>query len=424
MRSFLEPGVHLQLDRFGLGLGDGPRVFAVDETVATFTDLLRDQKGPLAEQLKWSTVLKSEVERDTSKDRWDGEKFRIGLILSPQQGGGGITETGTLNPTQLLDKNKARVDSAIMHIPISFSTKLLEATDNRDNTWLDAVAGKMDLAEKAFDRIINEQMCGLGDALIAAITGAANSATQTVGTTANFYQLYAGRVVDVLLRSDGTVLSAGMKILSNDPVAGTVTFTAIVNVPGALHGIYIQGTYGNAMQGILQMGGTTGVFESVDRALVAQWKGTDVSPAANEDPRLVHLDKAEREVRRIAGGDGPKFYIGDPAVIDKFTQGLTVQARWAGDSGELDTGWKGVKYKGKLLIPEFDMASQTIVGAAVEDYRMLVLDSGPDWDEKDGSMLKRFSRALPLEAWLIWMVQFAAERCNSTVVLKKMNQAQ
>jgi hypothetical protein len=395
-----------------------------DETVAQFTNLLRDAKGPLAEQLKWSTVLKSEVESDTSTDRWDGEKFRIGLILAPQQGAGGISETGTLNTPQLLEKNKARIDSAIQHIPVSFSTKLMEATDNRENTWLDAVEGKMDMAEKAFDRVINEQMCGLGDALLASFTAGATNATQTVGTLANFYALYPGRIVDVLTRSNGTPVSGGaaIKIVSNDPVAGTVTFSASITVT-TNEGIYIQGTYGNAMQGILQFGAVTGTFEEVDKAAVQQWRGTVVSPASAEDPRITHLDKAEREVRRIAGGDGPKFYIGDPAVIDKFSQGLTVQARWAGDEGELETGWKGVKYKGKLIIPEYDMASRTLVGAATEDYKMLTLDAGPDWDEKDGSMLKRFSRALPLEAWLVWMVQFGALRCNTTVVIGNLNQA-
>lgn len=395
-----------------------------DETVAQFTNLLRDQKGPLAEQIKWSTVLKSEVERDTSKDRWDGEKFRIGLILAPQQGAGGISETGTINTPQLLEKGKARIDSAIMHIPISFSTKLMEATDNRENTWLDAVEGKMDMAEKAFDRVINEQMCGLGDALLAAFTAGATSATQTVGTAANFYALYPGRIVDVLTRSNGNPVAGGaaIKILSNDPVAGTVTFSASITVT-TNEGIYIQGTYGNAMQGILQIAATTGTFEEVDKAATQQWRGTDVSPSSAEDPRMTHLDKAEREVRRIAGGEGPKFYIGDPAVIDKFSQSLTVQARWAGDEGELETGWKGVKYKGKLIIPEYDMASKTLVGAATEDYRMLVLDDGPDWDEKDGSLLKRFSRALPLEAWLVWMVQFGALRCNTTVKIGNLNQA-
>jgi hypothetical protein len=123
-------------------------------------------------------------------------------------------------------------------------------------------------------------------------------------------------------------------------------------------------------------------------------------------------------------GRTPAFYLTDPAVVDKYTQGLTVQARWAGEEGTLESGWTGVRYRNKLLIPEFDMPASTSYGIAIEDCAIYTLDDGPDWDDHTGSMFQRFgTRALPLEAWLVWMLQFGFHSCNGFVKIGSLNQA-
>lgn len=398
--------------------------FMPDEAVADFADLLRDEKGPLARQLKWSTILMSELERDSSPEKYDGEKFRMGVILAPQAGTGMITETTALNTPQLLEKTKTRIDVGIVTIPVSFTTKLMEVSDNRDNAWLDAVEGKMDEAEKAFRRTINEQFCGVGDALIAAITaGSGPSTTVTVGTAANWYQLYEGRIIDVRTRSNGAVIANGVKIVSYDEVAGTVTLNTSVTVT-TNEGLYIQGSYGNAIAGYGNATATTGTFQEINRATFPQWKGTDVTPSGTGpfDPTIAIFDKAERIARRRSG-DGPDFYIMDPAVKDKFTQLLTVQAQWNGAEGTLETGWVGAKYRNKTYLDEFDMPSKTVYGVKKEDALILTVDDGPDWDERDGSMFKRFARTLPLEAWLVWMLQLGFKRCNSAVKIGNLTPA-
>lgn len=122
-------------------------------------------------------------------------------------------------------------------------------------------------------------------------------------------------------------------------------------------------------------------------------------------------------------GGSPAFYIADPAVVDKYSQGLTVQARWSGETGELKSGWTGVRYRDKLLIPEFDMPAQTIYGINTDDVRLYTLMDGPNWDDLDGSMFRRFGRSLPVEAWLVWMLQLGFHRCNSQVKIGNMTRA-
>lgn len=401
-----------------------------DETTTTWADLLREAKGPLVEALRYKTVLLSEVKRNKSPKRWSGKQVTVPIFLAPQQGTGMITQTGTLNTPRVVDTEQAVITSAIVATPVSFSTQVLRQAQGDDGSWAEVVPTKMQRAEEAFSRVINEQMVGGslatgGGALLASVTGANNNSTTiTVGTTANFYQLYPNRVIDVLTRSNGTPVTsgAGRKITATSQTNGTITVDVALTT-STNEGIYIEGSYGNALQGLGQAVATSGVFEGVDKAAVPAWQGTDASPAAAADPTISILDKAERLAMQVAGST-PEFYLADPAVIDKYSQGLTVQARWAGEEGQLASGWTGIRYRNKLLVPEFDMPASTIYGVNLMDCSLYTLDDGPDWDDYTGSMFQRFgTRALPVEAWLVWMLQFGFHRCNSFVKIGNMNQA-
>jgi hypothetical protein len=135
------------------------------------------------------------------------------------------------------------------------------------------------------------------------------------------------------------------------------------------------------------------------------------------------MARAER-LAASASGVTPDFYIGDPAVIDQYELQMAVQARWAGETGTLETGWEGIKYRNKVLVREFDSPSNQLIGIRKEDVKIYTRDSGPDWDETEGGMFKRFARALPFECWLVWMLQLGFQRCNSQVLVGNLAQAQ
>lgn len=407
-----------------------------DETTTTWADLMREAKGPLVEALKWKTVLLSEIRRDSNKRRWNGKQVTIPIFVAPQQGAGGITQTGVLNQPKVVDTEQAAINSGIIAVSVSFSTQVLNQAKGDENTWAEVMPTKMQRAEDAFGRVINEMMTGAGDALLAASTGvqaASGGATQliSVGTGANFYQLYPGRIVSILVRSTGvaTTGSTGpVRITDNNPVTGTIT----VQYPdgsntsfalAATDGVYIEGSYGSAIQGLQAAVATTGIFEGINKSLIPAWRGVDASPGSATDPSLAVFDSAERKVYS-ASGRQPDFYLSDPAVIDKFSQGLTTSARWAGDAGELETGWTGVRYRNKLLVPDYDMVTKTAIGIQKQDAAIYTLDDGPDWDDHTGSVLQRFgTRSLPVEAWLVWMLQFGFESCNGFVKIGNLNQA-
>lgn len=423
-----------------------------DETTTTWAQLLREAKGPLVEALKFKTVLLSEVRRDKSPINWHGLRVTVPIYLTIQQGTHGLTETGTVAVPVAVETTQAYINTATLAVPISFSPQLMRQSAGEENSWASVLPSKMRRAEDAFGRVANEQMVGGGKdstdtstALLAVVNSNTGSPGLVVPVTAasfNKYQLYPGRIVDIRNRTTGSLQTGGKRrrIASVQPTASppTVTFSTAAVADGDsgnitfanTDGVYIDSSVRNVagaltsdlMQGVGQAVATTGTFENIVKGNVPQWQGVDASPAAATDPAISVFDRAEREVMTYAGSV-PNFYLSDPAVVDKYTQGITVQARWAGETGQLDSGWTGVQFRNKLIIPEYDMPPNTVYGINLDDCTLYTLDDGPDWDDLTGNMLQRFSRSLPVEAWLIWLVQFGFHRCNSFVKIGNLNQA-
>lgn len=369
-----------------------------------------------------------ETRRDKNPRRWSGKQVTIPVIEAPQQGASMIAQTSTLTSPETLDTEQAVINSAIIEIAISFSTQVIEAAKQDDTSWAQVVPTKMRLAEDVIGRVINEQALGAGDALLAAVTGttaASGAATQAVavGSAANFYQLYAGRVVDVLVRATGVVKAAGVKISDyDDSSAYTITTNGSYGTDSS-DGVYIQGSYGNALQGVGQAVAITGTFEGINKANVPVWRGTVASPASSgTQPTMAVFAKGDRKARQLSGSI-PDYYLLDPAVLDAYEQGLHNQARWMGDKAKLQSGFVGIEFRGRPLIDDFDMPANTAYGVPRDDVTIYTLDDGPDWDDKTGSIMQRFSRKLPVEAWLVWMLQFGFHRCNSFVKIGNLAQA-
>jgi hypothetical protein len=394
------------------------------ETLTSLSNFMNDMIGPLQETFPKRTVLADELRRNTRRTNFVGRQVRIPLILNTKQGTGGFAETGGPNIARQINDNVAYITMARVGHAIELSLDLMKAVEGRD--WAaagDALKLHMDQAEIAMSRVENEMFWGAGDALVAAITGANTGAVVPVGTSANFYQLYPGRVVDILVRSNGTTVSLGREIVANDPVAGTITLDTTV-VTSNLHGVYIEGTYGNAVQGLRQPFAVTGMFQGVNLANVVQFRGIEgrgASPAA-ADLSMPILDGGSRRLIEASGGK-IDFYLGDPAVIDKYGHGLVAQFRWEPKITRLQTGWEGIDYRGTPLIPDPDAPFGEVYGINKSALTLYGYEQGPNWDETTGTKFQRFSRTAPVEAWLLDFLQLGFHKPNALVRLPALNRA-
>ena len=86
-----------------------------DETVASWTDLLRQFRGPLVEALRWSTPALSEIKRNHNPRRWQGTQVVIPVITAPLQGTGALaSEVAVLNEPSVIATEQATIESAIL----------------------------------------------------------------------------------------------------------------------------------------------------------------------------------------------------------------------------------------------------------------------------------------------------------------------
>lgn len=404
-----------------------------DESTATIANMLYDLKGPLVENFSKQHVLTDELERNTNQRHFDGLQVRVNHLLSLKQGTSGIAETGGPVTPVPLNQAKSLIPMARIIHPISLTPDLLKAAQGGNFAYAGgALKLEMEQAGEAMPRVENEMINGNGDAVLALSTAATNTTAITVAATANWYQLYPGRVIDIGLPASGPIANGTSRtILSVVESTGVITLDAgggNVNVNGTTHAVLIQGTTGAAgafpTQGIQQFAATSGTVQGLATSTAAQWAGIDGrnGDATAADLSIGILDSCERRVKR--SGVSPDFYIGDPGVVDKFGQTLLAQSRWSGDKNELATGWGGIMYRNKAVVPEFDSPSGKVTGVNKQSVSFYAYDNGPDWDDLDGSVLKRIgSRTLPVEAWLVDYVQLGCHRRNAFVVAANLNVA-
>lgn len=404
---------------------------AAAEALSTLNNFLTDMLGPFTEAFSKRTVMLDELGRNTNRRNFNGLQVRVPILYNPKQGTGGFAETGGPNAARQLDDNAAFIGMARVGHAVLLSIDLIRA--GRGGNFAaggDALKLQMDSASTALGRVENEMLCGRGDALIAAVTATGTATTTiTVGTAANFYQLYPGRVLNVQVRSTGAANAVPtVTIVSQAPASGTIVVDQALTTANT-DGLYIEGTYSTAavsfaIQGIQQADASSGTFEGVNLANAPGFRVTDgrggITSAA--DLSIALMDGAYRRVMG-ASGKSPDFYIGDPAAIDKFSQSLLAQFRWDVKYTRLTTGWEGVDYRGTPLIPEFDMSSGTVFGVNKSALSFYGYAQGPEWDDETGNKFQRFGRTVPVEAWLIDYVQLGVHQPNALVTVKNLNQA-
>lgn len=386
------------------------------ETLTSLSNFMTDMVAPLQETFSKRTVLSDEIKRSTRRTNFVGRQVKIPLILNAKQGTGNFSETTGPNSARQVNDNVSYVTMARFGHAVEISLDLMKAVDGGDWAYAgDALKLEMDQAEIALSKVENEEFWGNGDALVAAVaTAQTSSTTITVGTSANFYQLYPGRVVDILTRSTGATVSLGREIVSQDPTAGTIVVDAAVTTPTTA-GLYIEGSYGVACQGIRQPFATSGTFQSVNLATVTQFRGVDGrGTTTTADLSNAILDGATRRLG-AASGSRVDFWVGDPAAIDKYGQSLVSQFRWMPKITRLQTGWEGIDYRGAPLIPDFDAPPGELYGINKKAFTLYGYTQGPDWDESTGSKFQRFGRTAPVEAWLLDFVQLGFHKPNSLV---------
>jgi len=412
-----------------------------DTQTSDWADLAYEMRGPLQELFPTQYPLSAELKADTSEQNFSGSQVRVPIILNTLQGTGGVAEGGTVNSPQKERTAQAHIDIAELVEPISLTKRL--QMRSVDNYAASAVAEKVKLARQALARVENEMLNGPGAGKLSDIvSGSSPGLSITIGDAThpvNWRQFYPGRVVDILTKSNGANPGNGLSriIASVNRATWTVTFdTNAVNggqsgniTFSANEGIYIQGSYGNALQSIQQIAAQSGIFESINKANVPEWQGTDGRAGDTSALPLSQtmLDAAFVELGLSAAYATPSgseyFAIGDPKAINKYAQSFYTTYRTPIGTNKLETGFEGVDYRGYTLLSDFDHKLGAVHFLHKPSLQMYAFPGVPDFDQTTGSMWQRFSRILAAEAWLYDARQLGAKQCATTIFLYNLAQA-
>jgi len=394
----------------------------------------------------------------TGRDRFSGKWVRHPLITAGLTGGGPVSETSTWNVPHTLQTDEAQIKLVRTLWPISLSVDAERDTQSNETSQRSAVTTMTMEASSALARQENLMVNGDGTGKVSDISGGSSPGlTITLSSTglAPMDEILPGKVYDIRTKSTGAATGNGIgRIVDSvsDTAGGTQTVTFSTNAfgPGnsgnitfsTSEGLYIHddsatqagytaanaGTY--ASQGIEQVAAITGTFEGIDKAAAgkAWWQGTDGRQGDTSTAALSAsmLNKAVRVGRRSGLGKWD-FLVGDPAVIDLFKDSLQSQVRYDPQVTTLKSGFSGIVYDGAdapiICIKE---PLHKKGAAKLIDKASLVLygdDIGPKFLDDDGSLWRRFARALPKEADLLDRWNFAAKKCNTTVFLNNLQQA-
>lgn len=414
-----------------------------DVNLANIDDMLYNFRVAMQRNFRKRHVLSSELKRVAPQEVFSGgDEARIPVILNSLQGGGNPGESGDVNQPHNFNTAKAIFNLVNVVQPIGIT---IDAEENSHaNSAAPALRTLVEECENALAEIVNDQYNCSGGLLatVASATGSPGLVVPTDPAATNYDRLYPGRVVDLLTITTGANPGNGRrrKISTVNEVTGDITFlTASQASDGdsgnitfaGTTGIYIPGTWGNALASIHDIASATGTFESIDRAVVAGWKAIDGRNGDTTTKLLSDtlMDAAVRRGRRN-GGFAWEFAMGEPAVIDGYKQSKYAMTRINPEMRKLSGGFAGIEYihaNGSMaLVAEDRFTRKRLVLVPAEDlgvYHGSAHADGPAWVADTGSRWQRLDRKLHKEAWWRDKQQLAAKRCNRVVFLANLDEA-
>jgi hypothetical protein len=254
------------------------------QTLATADGILRDFYTDLViEQTNYKTYMLDRVEADSTHVDFEGRRAVFSVESAPNQSHGAIVDGGTLPNTGQENYAAGIVNIKYLAGGFEISDQAAKAGKGKGVNGMSSLLDRGTRAlQKRFRKNVNRVIFGDGTGLLASMTAGATSATQTVDSV-QYVQI--GEEVDVVTRSNGTVVSAGLKVIARNPAAKTVTFSASLTAT-TNEGIYLAGSYGIESDGLRNMTSRSRVLHSIDSSVAGNeyWNGNEVQVNGGTKP--------------------------------------------------------------------------------------------------------------------------------------------
>lgn len=356
---------------------------------------------------------------------FNGSKVRFPLDLQMMEAGGWVAEGGTVNVPIPPPFTQAECNLKKFVQPFGISLEAMEDSDGPDSVEA-AVAMALRKSRQAMADRVNVAMCSGGPVptaddggLLATVGSATGSPGLVVPMAAgtDWDKFYNGMVVDFRTKTTGADPGNGLRRkitvidIPNSQITISTTQQASDGGSGNLTfagttGVYVPGSYGNALQGGLESVKKATTLFNVVRATYPQFNAVD---GRGGDTTVLPFSDSMVDIGVIlaqrASDTEWDFGVGDPNALNVWKNAKQSQVRYQVPTGTVAGRFTGVQIdSGNQLItvvPERKLKPGSVDFLRRDAADIYGRKRGPDYDEITGSMFKQLNRVTNYEVWYI-----------------------
>lgn len=372
--------------------------------------------GPIRKQFIEGNVLLKRLQKNS--ESVTGKNFTVPLHVGRNVGIGARPESGNLPVAGNQQYRETIIPMKYNYGKISVTGQAIKATRNDAGAFVRAVDSEIRGLVSDFKRDINRQLHGDGTGKLATCGTTTTSTTVNVDDT-RFLQV--GMLIDVILASNGTLVTAGTGVTINSipnstsiVISGSAISTTSANI--IVRHESVSGTTCYELNGLGNIVSDAGVCQGITRSSDTWWKATVNTNASN---RALTLDLMQQCVDSAEKNGGkPSIILTDHTRRNSYLNLLQASRRFV-NVMELDGGFKALEYNGIPLVVDIDIVPNTFLfldEPTLQIYQM----SEIDWMDEDGAILCRTNQDA-YEATLYWYSELATSCANKNVRLEKIS---
>lgn len=385
------------------------------QSVTNFDKAFKDKYWPAREKKYGETFLRSNALLSRLKPRdvvIRGRKLIVPIHTGRSRASGARAELATLPAADIQETQTFEFVPKSLYHALELSGQVIDLSKGDEHAFWEAVDFEVRNGRKDFADYMNRQCYNDGTGIIANITSAANSATQTVSDST---WLEPGMTVVVAAAADGT--SGVEKTISTvTHSSGTVVFNSAVDTSTGTWAIFPAGLstgnvaleYGNAIQGLeaaISASAAYGGLSAVQRA-AALWSQATVESLGGALPdemamlRMMHMCQHR-------GGGKISLILTSPGVWRLLGQELKKSSFWQNPVAKIEFGfsaiiWQSGDNKGGIPIMSDPHCPSGTMYFIDESTFYLAQAKPLGWRDFDGQVWRANSTVDKYAAELLW----------------------
>lgn len=249
------------------------------QTLSTADAILKDlYVGPIVEQLNFKTYVLDQIERDTDHIDHTGRRAIVPVHSGRNRGRGSRADGGALPAAGKQSWADAIINIRYHYSGIEVTDGAIEASQSNQGAFVNILDAESKGVSQDMRKDINRQVFGVGTGLLGTV--AATATTTNTVTLDSVQYVAVGDPVDVLRITDG---DSSLTNAVNNPITqrtGGTTKTIVLTsaVGGTIttgHGIFLNGSYNNEMDGLRNIVASSRTLHSINSATAGNeyWNG-------------------------------------------------------------------------------------------------------------------------------------------------------